>query len=135
MVDIPEHTAFLEHKSGGKHCISFTEFKIENKDTAYIKIPAPIAELDYLNIKEGKVGIYNDENSFVSLAAHNGDAPKAEIMEDEDGYWVSVRSDCMNAIQPLNDTKNMPVLFLSCGELWILNNHDLWDKLAAGFEG
>ena len=134
MVEISESTAHMESDSGDKHCIAFSEFKIEDKDTAYIKIPEPIAELDYLNIKEGEVGIYNNEKNFVSLAAHSGDAPKAEITEDEDGYWVSVRSDCMDAIQPLNDTTNMPVLFLSCGELWILNNNDLWDKLAAEYE-
>lgn len=134
MVEIPEQTAFLEFESADKHCISFTELKHED-GTEYILIPEPIADLDYLNIKEGPVEMYHNDDGFISLGAHTGQGLKELIIEeDEDGYWLKVTDD-MEAIQPLNDGTHMPVLFLGCGELWILNNNDLWNKLAAEVDG
>ena len=134
MVDIPEQTAFLEFESEDKHCISFTELK--HKDgTDYILIPEPIADLDYLNIKDGKVELYHNDDCFISIGAHTGQGlTELKVEQDEEGYWLEISWDNMDAIQPLNDTTHMPVLFLGCGELWILNNHDLWQKLSAKLE-
>lgn len=129
MAETPEQTAFQDF-DGDKRCISFTDLKGED-GTWYIRIPEPIADLDYLNIKQGDVELYHNDDCFISLGAYTGQGLKElNIDEDEDGYWLEVPDD-LDAIQPLNRTTRTPILFLGCGELWIMTENDLWNKLAA----
>lgn len=134
MVDISESTAHMESDSGDKHCIAFSEVKTDENDTQWIRIPDLFAPLDYLGIPEDDVEMYHNEDGFVSFGSSTGQGIAEIPVEEHDGeYWLQVTEE-METISPLDNANQFPVFFLSCGEFWILNNNDLWDKLAAEFE-
>lgn len=128
---VENNVAYKEFNEEDKHCVAFAEIKKEEGET-WIKIPEVIAELDYLGINKGKVEMYYNEDGIVSFGGLTGKGiEEVKIKEEEEDFWLKTTNQ-MSTIKPLTGKHRNPVMLLSCGEIWIINNQDLWCKLSVG---
>ena len=125
MSKIPDETAYLAGRDPLAHHICQI-----NEDNE-IKIPKQLIEEIGLT-KPDKIAVEPaTDDSNITVLFHPSENTNTEnIRKDENGhYWISLEDGFENS-KPLDMGRNVPHLIMGCGEIWVLSDSALWDKLA-----
>lgn len=125
MNDVLNQTAYLDGSDPLAHHICQIN---ENNE---IRIPKQIIDgIGLTNPEEIAVESVSDDNDLTVLFHPSPDKNTKNLRKDDDGhYWINLDSG-FEASKPFDMANNVPHLFMSCGEIWVISENTLWNKLS-----
>jgi hypothetical protein len=122
--DVPDETAYRDGEDPLAHHICSI-----NEDNE-IKIPKQMIQgIGAENPDEIAV---SDQGDFTALyPVYNTDIEnRRTLRQDSDGHYLMSIEEGFEAAKPFDHGRHIPILFMSCGEIWLMNHDKLWNKLA-----